>query len=683
MLRLTLTAGLLLTCSFNQHWRALGKGCFTPDTEVTLANGLRRPLGEIQIGDKVHSWDEQNRRTVESTVKAVPSFERTHDELVEVVLPNSSIFATEDHPFWSLSQGALVSLRPEVTNREYQLEVLMMEHNGREELEGEAQQPVPVTAIKRPSVTARSLRSSEETLTVMTLCLEPHHWFYAGGVRVHNKGCFVGTSKVTMADGVQKQIQDVEVGDAVKSWDELRARPTASRVKDVLEFNAYNSNLVNISLNGSSILATLDHPFWSRSRGTLVSMDPTMTLDKYGLPALQLQLGEELEDEWQRPVNVTSIRQASFDEQCPSEEEMLRIQMSSQTKVVTLKLAGHHWFYVEGVRVHNKGMTGTQADGAKPEKTYSREDFDSNRDYVINALLVFGGTRRRYGTYDAEDEGTCDYYEISYIETLCGSTIAPNSSDFNATVAEPPVINESTNCLDTAQCCHSCMACEDEDCMNKIVGCTAFLAEMVVECWDDAATGPEVLMILGGIAVALAIALWIFIARSRYKQRKERVRVEKLLEEELAFSPCRGDLPPFLVLSGEWLEEGEPPKKCTYKLKIGNDGTLGGRSSSSEFYTTVTGQVSDGLKRVVWKEQHHHATMVVKGEITVGDGRVSIQASWVSDFRHGAGTLVLSGRLPSSSASAGSMFSEDSSPQPPMCEEDETVIGVSLLSERT
>ena len=54
---------------------------------------------------------------------------------------------------------------------------------------------------------------------------------------MHNKGCFVPTSEVTLADGSQRQIKDIEVGQLVQSWDETERRITPARVKHILEYD--------------------------------------------------------------------------------------------------------------------------------------------------------------------------------------------------------------------------------------------------------------------------------------------------------------------------------------------------------------------------------------------------------------------------------------------------------------
>eukprot|EP00971_Amphidinium_carterae_P183397 3640088-Amphidinium_carterae.1 len=159
------------------------------------------------------SWDDVEQRTAWSTVKAKPVFRRAVDDLVEVLLPHARVYTTRDHPFWSLSHNSIVSVHPEGTFEEYGMQTQPMAEGM--ELELENMLPVQIKAIVpaavsndsavqaeiRASPSMRQLRggdAEENAVEVMTLCLDPHHWFYVQGVRVHNKGCFAPWTPVLM-----------------------------------------------------------------------------------------------------------------------------------------------------------------------------------------------------------------------------------------------------------------------------------------------------------------------------------------------------------------------------------------------------------------------------------------------------------------------------------------------------
>jgi len=72
----------------------------------------------------------------------------------------------------------------------------------------------------------------------------------------------------------------------------------------------------------------------------LVSFHPEKTQLEYDLQALQFLPSEELETPSAESAAVTSYHQ---------------LGNGSEVEVMTLCLTPNHWFYVEGVRVHNKG----------------------------------------------------------------------------------------------------------------------------------------------------------------------------------------------------------------------------------------------------------------------------------------------------------------------------------------
>mmetsp|Transcript_84847 Transcript_84847/g.193520 ORF Transcript_84847/g.193520 Transcript_84847/m.193520 type:complete len:370 (-) Transcript_84847:149-1258(-) len=153
---------------------AAGIGCFDPATEVTLENGSRAPLGSVSVGDRVRSWDFELETT---TGQAVAGVWWSRGDLYRVAVGSQSVLATADHPFWSESQQALVSLRPEITKDRYGFEVVELMRNGTFFL-GFDGSKVPFLGATLEAPDAR----------VVTLTVREHHWFFAGGVLVHNKG---------------------------------------------------------------------------------------------------------------------------------------------------------------------------------------------------------------------------------------------------------------------------------------------------------------------------------------------------------------------------------------------------------------------------------------------------------------------------------------------------------------
>ncbi len=208
-----------------------------------VASSQERPIGSIAVGDRVRTWigggGAGGTHSAAATVVGIIDVERHASDLMEAVFTHKSgsgggggggdgtvggggggggwthptaplIVSTMDHPYWSVVQNALVSLDPAATMFKYDLtgcgddlgpgrnvslarDVEMLEGIG----------GLPISAeLKR-----HAAADPEALVATRTLMLEASHWFYAGGVRVHNKGCFVAGTVVSMFDGSFKAIQ--------------------------------------------------------------------------------------------------------------------------------------------------------------------------------------------------------------------------------------------------------------------------------------------------------------------------------------------------------------------------------------------------------------------------------------------------------------------------------------------
>jgi Pretoxin HINT domain/A nuclease family of the HNH/ENDO VII superfamily with conserved AHH len=77
---------------------------FSPATLVLLADGSRRPIAEVKIGDRVRTTDTATGATV---IRAVTALHRNHDrDLTDLVVRDSAghvsvVHTTEHHRFWN------------------------------------------------------------------------------------------------------------------------------------------------------------------------------------------------------------------------------------------------------------------------------------------------------------------------------------------------------------------------------------------------------------------------------------------------------------------------------------------------------------------------------------------------------------------------------------------------------
>lgn len=121
-------------------------------------------------------------------------------------------------------------------------------------------------------------------------------------------GCFVAGTKITMADGTTKNIEEVKVGDRVLSMDVTRMKITRERVTKTFT-NPPARDLCRITFdNGSINVNTTSHPYWVSGKGWC-SVDPAAFSKVEGVEAKQLNAGDVcLMEENGHPVSISVIR---------------------------------------------------------------------------------------------------------------------------------------------------------------------------------------------------------------------------------------------------------------------------------------------------------------------------------------------------------------------------------------
>jgi hypothetical protein len=143
------------------------------------------------------------------------------------------------------------------------------------------------------------------------------HNFFAGGALVHNRdGCFLASTLVWMADGTEKAIEDVVVGDVVKSWNNISGEVEDRAVRGVEAPMATGIHTVHWGDNGELTL-TGDQPVKLRRRngvlcwGAVVD-DEAQDAHPY-LPFItQMEIGDQVYNlktmSWEKIKNITSTK---------------------------------------------------------------------------------------------------------------------------------------------------------------------------------------------------------------------------------------------------------------------------------------------------------------------------------------------------------------------------------------
>jgi intein/homing endonuclease len=164
--------------------------------------------------------------------------------------------------------------------------------------------------------------------------------------------CFVAGTKVTMADGTEKNIEEIEVGDVVKSWNEETGEIRDSKVVKLIQ-PMHDDMLVIRFSNGAVNENTFDHPYYVKDKGWC-SHSPTLTKERYDIDSELFEVGDicyHNNDEELEEVEVISIK-----------------ENWGEVQTYIFELDTDNTFFANGVLVHNKtGGNGSGGQGEEPE----------------------------------------------------------------------------------------------------------------------------------------------------------------------------------------------------------------------------------------------------------------------------------------------------------------------------
>lgn len=154
----------------------------------------------------------------------------------------------------------------------------------------------------------------------------------------HNLGsCFVEGTKVIMGDGKEKNIEEINIGDEVLSFNEKTGKQE-SKVVTNLKRPIHNDLIKITFVNGESITCTYDHPFYTNEM-KLVSYKPFLTNFRY-------KIGRETKQMYNGQKFVTKNGNLEVLEITELE------RINTQTYIITVE--DNHNFYANKVLVHNK-----------------------------------------------------------------------------------------------------------------------------------------------------------------------------------------------------------------------------------------------------------------------------------------------------------------------------------------
>lgn len=148
--------------------------------------------------------------------------------------------------------------------------------------------------------------------------------------------CFDPGTKILMADGTEKNIEDVEVGDMVMSLNEETGEYIAQKVKDTI-INEYSTDLVYVNLsNGVQIGMRAYHPLLTTEGWK--SLRPEYAETKIDVGKVELlEVGDTLIG-YKENVTIVSIEQRDH---------------IDNYHTYNLSIEGHHNYIANGIVAHN------------------------------------------------------------------------------------------------------------------------------------------------------------------------------------------------------------------------------------------------------------------------------------------------------------------------------------------
>jgi hypothetical protein len=178
-----------------------GSSCFIAGTKVTMSDGTFKNIENIVVGDKVKGHKEDN-----TVIKLDPTL--LADRKLYSFNDNEHYFFTSEHPF--MTEEGWKSIKPEKTKERDGIELY-------EQLKGELKVGDKLVT-DNGSVEIKDIKSKEISNPEMPLYnfnVSNDNSYIADNYVVHNKGCFIKGTLVTMADGSTKPVEQVDLGDEV------------------------------------------------------------------------------------------------------------------------------------------------------------------------------------------------------------------------------------------------------------------------------------------------------------------------------------------------------------------------------------------------------------------------------------------------------------------------------------
>lgn len=153
--------------------------------------------------------------------------------------------------------------------------------------------------------------------------------------------CFIAGTKILMADGSEKKIEDIKTGERILTYNIESKSPEIGEVENTV--SPIHKHMIDISfIKGIKNTNTLDHPYYIKGKGW-ASYDPKLTFRNYELKVKKMEVGDVAFLYDRQSGNLVEVEIENIDQK--------------EINVVTYNLdrvSKNHNFFANGILVHNK-----------------------------------------------------------------------------------------------------------------------------------------------------------------------------------------------------------------------------------------------------------------------------------------------------------------------------------------
>lgn len=320
--------------------------CFIAGTKINTEEGIKN-IEDVTVGEKVITYNHDNDTAEYKEV--LETMAKDNESVITYKFENGTeLTATPDHPLFVNGKG-YCSYDIELTKKDSGLVVEKIEVGDE------------VLHLDGYGVTINEIKEEENKATVYNLKnIKDNHNFYANEFLVHNRitapTCFAAGTKITLADGSEKNIEDIVVGDVVKGWDSTNDDLADGEVIGVDSSHTVASHAEACKLlgdepslytiNDTGIEFTPEHPF--------LTADETVEGGPFVWKSLVPDSNQEPYKSEQKPLELKVGDSISHDGEWVEIESIKVVRSDASEKVYNITVKDLSSYIANGIIVHNK-----------------------------------------------------------------------------------------------------------------------------------------------------------------------------------------------------------------------------------------------------------------------------------------------------------------------------------------